>query len=352
MVKLRIIIADTDVNYILPLQFKFVADFFDKVDLEIITDKNYFNTLFSFPQKADVLVISEDMYDISLQRHNIGNIFLMTEHDEDNQNDDQNVNRVFKYTSIKEIFNQIIGKSEILPKVSAYEKKETQIILVYSACGGVGKTTIALGAAACLTENYKRVLYINAGRLQSFQRMFENRTVIMEADVYAKLADPGYNTYRDIRSSIRQEMFYYLPLLKASLVSLGVDYSIYEIIAQGAKGSAEFDYIIVDADSSFGEAEASLINIADKVVIVTRQNENSVFTTNLLVDNISDISSEKYIFVCNDFDKESENAIISAHIPTKFAVSEYVEHIFNYDKLTASDLAKEGGLQRVALLMI
>ncbi len=352
MVKLRIIIADTDVNYILPLQFKFATDFFDKVDLEIITDKSYFNTLFSSPQKADVLVISEDMYDHSLQRHNIGNIFLMTEQYEDNQNDDQHINRIFKYTSIKEIFNQIIGKSEILPKVSAYEKKETQIILVYSACGGVGKTTIALGAAACLTENYKRVLYINAGRLQSFQRMLDNKGAIVSSDIYGTLADTGYNAYNEVKSTIRQELFYYLPPFKAALISLGLDYSVYERIAQGAKKSAEFDYVIVDADSSFGEAEASLISIADKVILVTRQNENSVFATNLLVDSISDINNEKYIFVCNDFDKESENAIISANTPAKFAVSDYVEHIFNYDKLTASDLANEGGIQRVALLMI
>lgn len=42
----RIIIADTDSNYIVPLQLKFAEEFFDKVDLEIITDPAYFSELF------------------------------------------------------------------------------------------------------------------------------------------------------------------------------------------------------------------------------------------------------------------------------------------------------------------
>lgn len=69
---------------------------------------------------------------------------------------------IFKYTSIKEIFNEIAGKSADVLKIDKASKRETQVILFYSASGGVGKTTVAMGVAASLTKNYKRVLYINA----------------------------------------------------------------------------------------------------------------------------------------------------------------------------------------------
>lgn len=39
MARPKVIIADEDANYIVPLQFKFVTDFFNKIDLEIITDR-------------------------------------------------------------------------------------------------------------------------------------------------------------------------------------------------------------------------------------------------------------------------------------------------------------------------
>lgn len=352
MAKPRVIIADTDISYIIPLQLKFVEEFFEKIDIEIITDKEYYNQLFATPQKADILIVSEDLYNSSLQRHNIGNIFLMTEQYEDDQTGDLNINRIFKYTSIKEILNEITGKSAEALKVSAGSKKETQIILVYSACGGVGKTTVALGMSACLTKNFKRVLYINAGRLQSFQRMLENKSPITTSDVYAKLANPSESAYSDVKHVIRQELFSYLPPFKASLMSLGLNYSVYEKIAVGAKKSTDYDYIIIDADTSFEEKKAKLIDIADKVMLVTRQNEASVFATNLLVSNINGASSEKYIFICNDFNKERDNALISPNMTMKFTVSDYVEHFPHYDNLKLSDLSKESSIQRTAFLIL
>ena len=47
MARPRVIVADTDESYVIPLQKKFAELFADKIDLEIITDKDYFNQLFS-----------------------------------------------------------------------------------------------------------------------------------------------------------------------------------------------------------------------------------------------------------------------------------------------------------------
>ena len=181
MAKPRIIVADTDISYIIPLQLKFVEDFFEKADIEIITDKEYFDTLFSSPQRADILVISEELFSPAMQRHNISHIFVMNEQYEEDQTAELNVNPIFKYTSIKEIFNEIAGKSADVLKIDKASKRETQVILFYSASGGVGKTTVAMGVAASLTKNYKRVLYINAARLQVFQHMLENHSPITAA---------------------------------------------------------------------------------------------------------------------------------------------------------------------------
>lgn len=112
MGKPRIVIADADEAYIAPLQQKFIEAFFDKIDLEIITEEECFRSLFSAPQKMDILVVSEAFYSIELQRHNIENIFLMTEQSSDGQTSDLLVNKIFKYAkNVKEIFHEIIGSS-------------------------------------------------------------------------------------------------------------------------------------------------------------------------------------------------------------------------------------------------
>lgn len=347
----RIIIADTDVSYINPLQLKFVEEFFEEIDLELISDKSYFDELFSAPQRADVLVVSEELYDSSLQRHSIGSIFLMTEQYEEGQTGELKVNHIFKYTSIKEIFNEIIGKSEGL-QVNGKTKKECQIILVDSACGGTGKTTVALGISLCLTKNYKRVLYINAGRLQSFQRIFNNQTAISDGSVYVQLANATDAIYNDIKHVIRKEQFSYIPPFKATIMSLGISFSVFEKIAQSAKQSNDYDYIVVDTDTVFDETKATLIDIADKVIIVTDQTAAAVYATNIFAANINGINSEKYCFICNNFDKDKDNAIISPNITLKFSINDYIDHMDHYDILRCDDYSKSAGIQRTAFLVM
>lgn len=352
MSKPRIIIADTDLNYIVPLQLKFIEEFFNKIDLEIITDEEYFQNLFSTSQRADILIVSENLYDLSLKRHNISNFFVMMEQYQEVQTDDLSLNRLFKYTSIKEIFNKVIAKSAGSLNISEGMKKETQVILVCSACGGVGKTTVALGISANLAKSYNRVLYINAGRLQSFQRMLENSSAISEPDIYSKLITADEDIYSEMKNIIRTEIFSYIPPFKAALMSLGIPYSIYKKIVISVKKSKDYDYIVIDADTALDEDNAKLLNMSDKVIVVTEQTSTSVFATNTFVDNIDGINSDKYIFVCNNFDKNENNAIISNNMALKFTVNDYIEHFDNYDQIKCEDLSKDIGIQKTAFLVI
>lgn len=352
MAKPRVIIADTDINYIIPLQLKFATDFFDLVDIEIITEKTYFDELFMKPQKAEILIVSEDLYDITLQRHNIANVFLMMEQYEEEQTGDLNIVKLFKYTSIKEIFNEIVSKSAEALKIDSHKKQETQMIVVTSASGGVGKTTVAMGISACLTKNYKKVLYINAGRLQAFQYMMDNQAGINTQEVYAHLAEPGNRIYADIKHVIRNELFSYLPPFKAPLMSVGLDFSIYEKIAVSAKESKEYDFIIVDVESVFDEHLTRLLDAADKVILVVNQTVKSVIYTNQFVSNINGINGDKYAFVCNNFDKEKDNALIRPDIVLKFNVGDYVEHMKNYETKRIADYVKEPGMQKSAFLVL
>ncbi len=352
MAKPRVIIADTEVSYVIPLQLKFVEDFFEMVDLEIITDKEYFNEKFTTPQRVDVLIVSEELFEQNLQRHNITNIFLMTEQAGSEQADIPGVTKIFKYTSIKEIFNEIISKSADVLNVQGVEKKETKIVLVYSACGGVGKTTVAMGISAGLAQKFKNVLYINAAHLQTFQHMLENSSAITSNGDYLALSRTTDSLYSDIKHLIRKEIFSYLPPFKAALMSLGLSYSIYKEIILSAKKSNEFDYIVVDTDVTFDEKKAELLDVADKVIVVTNQTMAAVSATNLLVANINGINKDKYVYVCNDFKKDESNALILPTVSLKFAIGEYVEHFTCYEQMSPTDISENACMQRVSFLIM
>lgn len=352
MAKPKVIIADEDANYIVPLQFKFVTDFFDKIDLEIITDRTYFEEYFSQPQNAEILIVSDLLYNSTLQRHNIQNIFVMKEQYNEGDTGELNINQMFKYTSVKEIFNEIVGKSAEFLNMEYVEKKESQIVMFTSAAGGVGKTTVAMGVAACLSQNYKRVLYINASRLQNFQYLLDNDTCIISPELYSKLMNPKENIYDEIKYVIRKEIFSYLPAFKASLLSIGLDISIYKKIVLSAKESKDFDYIIVDVESTFDEALTELIDLSDKVVVITTQSTSSVYNTNLFVKNINGVNGEKYIFVCNDFKRDKDNALIRPEMNTRFSIENYIEHISGIDREKLVGYTKNSGIQKTSLLVM
>ncbi len=344
--------ADTDINYIIPLQAKFAEEYPGEIELEIITDPEYFAQLFSSPQKVDVLIVAEQLYSGALRRHDIGYIFVMMEKYEEGTTEELSINRLFKYTSIREIFNEIVGKSSAVLNVNIHTKKSCQMVIVCSAAGGTGKTTVAMGLAGCLTRNYKKVLYINAERLQTFQYRMENKSAISDPEVYMSLADPQPSIYQEIRNLVRREDFNYLPPFKAPLMSLGLHYSVYRKIAASAKKTNEYDFIIVDADPVFDEEKATLIGEADKVVIVTRQTEITVLATDALVSNINGIGSEKYLFVCNDFRKDEDNYLTSSDIGIRFQVNEYIEHFPEGEKITVDKLAHDTGIQKTAFLIM
>ena len=88
------------------------------------------------------------------------------------------------------------------------------------------------------------------------------------------------------------------------------------------------------------------------MIVVNEQTSTSIFATNILVDNINGTNSDKYIFVCNNFNKNENNAIVTSNIPLKFIVNEYIEHFDNYDQLNCEDLSKDTGIQKTAFLVI
>ncbi len=349
MFRPRVIIADIDENYIKPLQFKFIKEFFDKIDLEIITEREYFEELFRKPQAADVLIVSDTLYNSLLHKHNLNNIFIMMEQYEEGETEELNVNKMFKYTSVNEIFNEIVGKSGL--KVNK-DKNETQIILVTSASGGSGKTTTAMGICTCLSKNYKQVLYVNASRLQSFQYMLNNQTSISSQDVYVKLANPKEEIYSEIKHIVCKEIFSYIPEFKAALMSLGLEFSIYEKIVLSAKKSGDYDYIVIDAESTFDEHKTRLLDIADKVVIITEQSMNAVYVTNALISNINSMNSNKYIFICNKFIKEGYNALVLPDVSLKFTVNEYIEFLETNEPIKIEELSQNVGIRKVSSLVM
>lgn len=227
MAKQVIIIADTDEKFVASLELKFIEELDENTELEIITDRDYFNEYFLSPKSAQAIVVDEDLYTPELKRHNVNKIFVLSESNDDGGTEDLEIEKIFKYSSPKEIYKQVISQGNI--GTSNSSEKETVMALVYSACGGVGKSTVALGVSEALAKSFNKVLYINAQRINSFQHMLMNQATIPNSSV-SDFSDSSSNIYGRISHIIRNENFDYLPPFGMAIASLGLIFHCMQIL--------------------------------------------------------------------------------------------------------------------------
>ncbi len=350
MKKPRIIIADRDQAYAMPLLHKFIKEFYRRAEFELISDSTYFEKLFIQQQMAEVLIISEELYENVLQRHDIRHIFILTNEKDNRYSEYASVNVIYKYSNIQDIFNEISGKCAEAFDAVTDNNEETRLVLFLSASGGIDKTTAAFNIALSLVRQSKRVLYINSSRLQSFGYLFDNCKQISDKELYSYMADTDEDIYQKIKNEIKNREFDYLPPFKAALITLGLPEDIFLRIAAGARVSKDYDYILMDTDSIFDEAGVGKLNAADKAVIITADDQRAVFETNRLAENINGINSDKYLFICFRHKNERKNDLTS-HIKAKYEIDEYIDYQNETYMNVYIDLSMDNGIKKIAYLL-
>lgn len=350
MKKNRVILADTDPDYLEPLVLKFLEEYGNDVDLEVITDRQYFDVFFSAPQKANTLLVSELMYSQALQRHEIQHIFVLTEGMDADGAFPLAESCLYKYTSIKEILGAVASGGSGFTESPGRGKKESEIITFFSPVGGSGTTSLALGTAMRMANAHKRVLYINAEPLNVFQYWLADKTPISNRKV-VEFSAHEKSLFSFLQSEIRNETIDYLPPFGAALPQLNLQTSIYCSILAGAKESHRYDAIIVDAGSAYTADTPQLMALSNKVVLVTTQTKRAAYAMNTFLKNANCSDSEKYFFVCNRYSPTEENYLLMADSLSLFLVSDYVDLVpdFRADGLRA--LSDTLDLRSVVILL-
>ena len=105
-------------------------------------------------------------------------------------------------------------------------------------------------------------------------------------------------------------------------------------------------------ESSFSESSIKLINMADKVIVITDQSRSSVLSTNVYISNINGVNSEKYIFVCNKFNKDAYNSFVVPDMNLKFAINEFIEYYDAFGNITCAELSEKTDIRKIGFLII
>ena len=211
----------------------------------------------------------------------------------------------------RETAERLLAEKEKRAASDPGKKRGPEVILMHGSCGGAGKTAVALGIACCMSRMRRKVLYVDAEYMQDFQVYMASRKTLSKEALMCLQSNPA-DIYEKMKRFISREGFAYLPASPRYLQLYNVGMDAYFNLIRGAKASGEYDFIIVDADNSFGNVKATLFSIADRAVIVSRSGpeENArLAVLHEILDSESNTGQVLYVrnFAEESFRESSEN---------------------------------------------
>lgn len=321
MNQFTIVLADTDEHYVAQLEKRFIETCQDRANIIIITEEEYLDFFFSTPQNIDILVIQEDLCHYTFDEHSIASIFILTEHISDSP--ETQPPKIYKYTSVKEIYNEIFNGSALKNFHNMLEANTAKSIVVYSPIGGIGKTFTAIGLSVALAKAHMRVLFLSAEPLQTFA-FFLTDPKYLDTSLINQFSAQNNPDAQDPGHSIGHELFDYLLPFPEAASSFAVKLENYQQYMQNIKESGKYDFIVLDLPADFSQDKSAMMAYCDKTVLLLGQHPLEVFKFERFLGNIDCSNTEKFIFLCNKYDGKAKNNILNSSIRTKIAISDYI----------------------------
>lgn len=345
MERIRILLADRDEKYLMPLERKFINELDEQAELIVISDPDYMRRFFSTPQNLDLVLINKEMYGEDMDRHNIAHLFLLSEKEPGSADTGRlNTQVLYKYTSVKEIYTTVFNRTTLRQKLPLVGQHVTYVILIYSPVGGIGKTTAAMGLCAAFAQFHRRALFVGADNLQSHRYLVEQFAGDAPRNAAGGVEGPG------VPVSCKG-LFDLLPPYGQALPSLHLTpRCLIETIRKFAR-SGEYDYVVVDSASDFSQDTIKLMEAAGKVVLLAGQEAYATATLHCLLQNIDCSDGNKFLFVCSKY-RQGPNALPDDPLVSRHGIQEYIPFDPAFEQMDPAALGSNGCFQKLALLFM
>lgn len=320
---IKIAIIDSDLNYLERLSA--VLQQYDELEVSVFTkmqafqeameNSNYSIALFNPVIFDTQIIFSPNIMPICLWTEECLNGKWYSE-----------MYKVQKYQRISNIYKEIVKNYAHYASdngMEYFKEGNANVIAVYSPVGGSGKTTMAFAVAKCLLKRNKKVLLLSVEQLNSSSLHCkiheEGITQLVEA------INDGTNFELTLKGIIKQTEDGILYVESFSRLVDYDDVSREEMInvIQKIKLCNICDYIIVDTGSTLDSINKSILENADKIVLVQRNGEladvkMSMFEQQIWIDDL-----KKHMYVIKNFTSSQIHYYELKNIPVIGTVHSY-----------------------------
>lgn len=302
--QLKLVILDSDYEYLKPLEEALIRRFSDQVQIQIITDPAYADVFFHTTRSIDVLVVDEHFYGPYLDEHSIGHILVLVPGIEISPHLPEHVKQLVKY--IPE--NEILASIEKMLETVSRERKEaepavrpdTRVVAVYSPAGGCGKSLAAVALARKMQRLDVPVLLIGCDSMQSFSVYLDQEEYADEI-LAARLQEPEEDTYWYILQNIKRGPLTCLLPFEKPLYGMGIGLREIETLLSILKERQDFACIILDLGSEFSEKNQRLMEEADVRLLITQSSRAAARKMKKLQQNRNLLPGGETLMICNQY---------------------------------------------------
>lgn len=350
MERKKIVLVDTDEEYIAVLEHKLVEVWGDLADIEVITQLRYFHTYFSQPNEIFLLLINEILfnYEEKVQKQNITHLVLLTESESATRSrfaGKRNCQVIYKYSGVKELFARI--ESSVRITLSDLPVENTELILVHAVTGGCGKTLCALGICAELAKLGKKVLYISTESLQDFPYHLEEERWMDPDTAYAMSMNEA-GVADDLPTARAAAGYEYMLPFQRLTQSYQIRPESWEYLIRNLKERNRYDMIIAELPVHAELPLLHLYDLAKKVVLICDQSERCAVRLSILQNSLT-VPDDRYLLVCSRYDDNRSDGLRESEAAARCGVAAVVRE-YEYP-LTREEMEEAQLMRAVAFIL-
>lgn len=181
----------------------------------------------------------------------------------------------------------------------AVEVREGKIIAVFSPKGGIGCTTIAVNLGVAMAERGKSTVLVDGslqfGDVAVMLNLKSSTTII---DLVERMNELDYDLVSSVVTSHNSGLKILLAPSRPEMAELVTESHIKKLL-QALRQM--YDFVIIDTASSLNDVNLAMLDVADRIVLVTQQNLPSLKNVSRFYDLSEglDYESDKIMLVVN-----------------------------------------------------
>jgi cellulose biosynthesis protein BcsQ len=333
MAKVQLVIADQDVEYLQGfIQYIGASEFSEKLTVRCFSLEESLEQYLRKQEELDLLLVHPQLLPDSTSLKKISTVLLLSE--QPYREDKQLHSTIYKYQPLNQLLTQVLShftdnNQSIF--ITNKGQKKTKILSVYSAVGGLGKTTLAVNLARELANLDHNVFYLNFEHISSSPLFFADTEEQTFSDIlYYLEASPQQmlSKIESIKKHDPQTKIDYFSTLKNPREMLDISLEKSSLLINSLSDLGSYDLVIIDLESSTHDRILASFMYSDYIFCLVTDDVQCLTKTNMILkyfeerypEFYSDFSSNIH-FIMNKYTGKMVNSLeefgieVSAHLP-------------------------------------